>query len=202
LSGFMKIRLLVMALLAALVLLVAWFRSPPAAAPSPVAKTTVSANPMETTPPAEQAPAPPPTAAQPTLRKSPAETPASEFRRDFSDPLVPASFPNDRTTASPPSDPATAADLDKITLMFRDYRTITGENPVGTNAEIMKSVMGGNPKGAMLGPPEGQLVNENGELIDRWGTPYFFHQLTKDLMEIHSAGPDRRMWTDDDIVGK
>jgi len=86
--------------------------------------------------------------------------------------------------------------------MFRDYRTITGENPVGTNAEIMKSVMGGNPKGAMLGPPEGQLVNENGELIDRWGTPYFFHQLTKDLMEIHSAGPDRRMWTDDDIVGK
>ena len=64
---------------------------------------------------------------------------------------------------------------------------------MGTNAEIMKAIMGGNPKGAQLGPPEGQTLNGNGELIDRWGTPYFFHQLSKDLMEIRSAGPDRRM---------
>ncbi len=58
-----------------------------------------------------------------------------------------------------------------------------------------------NPKGAQLDPPEGQSLNENGELIDRWGTPYFFHQLSKDLMEIHSAGPDRRMGNEDDLIG-
>lgn len=95
-----------------------------------------------------------------------------------------------------------AADLDKLTLMFRDYRTLFGENPVGTNAEIMKAVMGGNPRGATLGPPEGQSLNDRGELTDRWGTPYFFHQLSKDLMEIHSAGPDRIMGTGDDSVVK
>lgn len=84
--------------------------------------------------------------------------------------------------------------------MLRAYHDLTGENPVGTNAEIMKTVMGGNPKNAQLGPPDGQTLNGNGELVDRWGTPYFFHQLSKDLMEIHSAGPDRRMGTGDDIV--
>jgi len=103
-------------------------------------------------------------------------------------------------TAAP--DTATEIDFGKIALMFRDYRTVTGENPVGTNAEIMKSVMGGNPKGAVLGPPDGQGINADGELTDRWGTPYFFHQLTKDLMEIHSAGPDRKMWSTDDIVSQ
>ena len=72
---------------------------------------------------------------------------------------------------------------------------------IGTNADIMKAIMGGNPKGAQLGPPEGLTLNENGELLDRWGTPFFFHQLSKDLMEIHSAGPDRRLWNEDDLIG-
>ncbi len=99
-----------------------------------------------------------------------------------------------------PANPATVRDIEKISLMFNNYRTITGENPVGTNAEIMKSLMGGNPKGVRLGPPEGQSLNGNGELLDRWGTPYFFHQRAKDVMEIRSAGPDRILWTGDDVV--
>ena len=95
-----------------------------------------------------------------------------------------------------------AIDLDKVGLMLRDYRTLMGENPVGTNAEIMKAVMGGNPKQSRLGPPEGQQTNGNGELVDRWGTPYFFHQMSRTDMEIRSAGPDLKMWTDDDVVGR
>lgn len=94
------------------------------------------------------------------------------------------------------------SDLDRVRSMVRDYRSIVGENPVGTNAEIMKALMGGNKKGAQLGPPEGQKLNSQGELVDRWGTPYFFHQLSRTDMEIRSAGPDRVMWTDDDQVTK
>jgi len=101
-----------------------------------------------------------------------------------------------------PPDEAALIEVDKVSLMIRDYRTIAGENPVGTNAEIMAAVMGGNPKQATLGPPEGMGLNENGELIDRWGTPYFFHQLSRDQMEIRSAGADKVMWTDDDAVTK
>jgi hypothetical protein len=45
-------------------------------------------------------------------------------------------------------------------------------------------------------------MNSNGELMDRWGTPIFFHALSKDQMEIRSAGPDRVMWTADDVILK
>ena len=99
-------------------------------------------------------------------------------------------------------EPQAAVALDKVRSMLRDYRTLYHENPVGTNAEIMKAVMGGNPKQAQLGPPEGQTLNANGEIVDQWGTPYFFHQLSSDLMEIRSAGPDKTLWTSDDIVTK
>jgi hypothetical protein len=94
------------------------------------------------------------------------------------------------------------AALAKVQAMLRDYRTRMGENPVGSNAEIMKAVMGGNPVGARLGPTDGQGINEQGELVDQWGTPYFFHQLSKNSMEVRSAGPDRKMWTPDDLVAK
>ena len=94
------------------------------------------------------------------------------------------------------------AELAKVQAMLRDFRTRMGENPVGSNAEIMRAVMGGNPAGARLGPPEGQEVNPEGELVDQWGTPYFFHQLSKNSMEVRSAGPDRKMWTTDDVVAK
>ena len=94
---------------------------------------------------------------------------------------------------------AAAVDIDRLNLMFRDYRTLFGSNPVGTNAEIMKAVMGGNPKQARLGPPEGLNLNENGELMDRWGTPFFFHQMSAKEMQIRSAGPDHAMWTGDDV---
>ncbi len=90
----------------------------------------------------------------------------------------------------------------KVRRMIIDYHTLMGENPVGTNAEIMQAIMGENGRQATLGPPEGQTLNGKGELVDDWGTPYFFHQLSKDRMEIHSAGPDKIMGTPDDIVVK
>lgn len=122
-------------------------------------------------------------------------------------PVVSASTPIPRARMSP-ADPlaadadrrAGAIEADKVSLMLRDYRTRMGENPVGTNAEIMKAVMGGNPKGALLGPPEGQKLNGDGELVDRWGKPYFFHQLSRTSMEIRSAGPDQQLYTEDDVI--
>ena len=91
-----------------------------------------------------------------------------------------------------------ASDLDRITLMLRDYRTIAGDNPIGSNAEIVQALSGDNPRQAKI-LPEDLPRNSSGELVDRWGTPYFFHQLSRNSMEIRSAGADRRMWTSDDI---
>jgi hypothetical protein len=102
---------------------------------------------------------------------------------------------------APPTDADFAAvenDLEHVRMMVREFRDVVGENPVGTNAEIMTEVMGDNLKQAKIAAPEGHSLNGKGELVDRWGTPYFFHQVSKTQMEIRSAGPDRVMWTADD----
>jgi hypothetical protein len=83
------------------------------------------------------------------------------------------------------------------------YGAAFGGNPVGTNAEITRALNGNNPTHAMfLSGIPGQQINSKGELLDPWGTPYFFHQLSGSDMEVRSAGPDRKMWTSDDIVIK
>ncbi len=88
--------------------------------------------------------------------------------------------------------------------MLQQYRSTLGENPVGTNAEIMKSLMGGNPRKIMIQPDgeDGTKLNGDGELIDRYGRPYFFHQISGQEMEIRSAGADGKMWTNDDVIVK
>jgi hypothetical protein len=100
---------------------------------------------------------------------------------------------------APGSPEEVAADLDQVALSLRDYRTVMIENPVGNNAEITSALMGANRKGARLAPSDARLDGK-GQMIDRWGTPYFFHQISATSMEIHSAGPDKIMGTDDDII--
>jgi len=73
-------------------------------------------------------------------------------------------------------------------------------NPVGTNEEITQALRGENPKRINFLTADGNRVNSQGELVDTWGTPYFFHQLSGHEMEIRSAGPDRVMYTSDDLV--
>jgi len=117
-----------------------------------------------------------------------------------SGPPATAAAPETTAPAGRPQRPDTEliAALDDVRLMIRDYRAALGENPVGTNAEIMQAINGHNTKQVKIGPPVGQNMNEKGELVDRWGTPYFFHQISGTEMEIHSAGPDRVMGTPDD----
>jgi hypothetical protein len=81
------------------------------------------------------------------------------------------------------------------------YAQVYGGNPVGTNPEITAALMGNNPKRInFITPDSGLRVNEKGEMLDAWGTPLFFHQLSGHEMEIRSAGEDRKMWTLDDLV--
>ena len=73
-------------------------------------------------------------------------------------------------------------------------------NPVGENAEITAALTGENRLDLVLIPKGHRAVNEHGELCDRWGTPFRFHQLSGTRMEVRSAGPDRKFATDDDAV--
>jgi hypothetical protein len=130
-------------------------------------------------------------------------TPGLPVTRTTASAPLPAPAPQQRkATPIPRPEVEGRVEVENVQFMLRDFRTRMGENPVGSNAEIMKAVMGENPAKARLGPPQGQGLNEQGELIDKWGTPYFFHQLSKDQMEVRSAGPDRKMWTSDDVIAQ
>lgn len=83
--------------------------------------------------------------------------------------------------------------------LFRHYRYAYGENPVGTdNFEITEQLLGKNPMKIVFIEPKNPAVVGN-ELVDQWGTAYFFHSVSAENMEVRSAGPDRRLWTEDDI---
>jgi len=93
--------------------------------------------------------------------------------------------------------------LQNMRSVVRDYGARFGGNPFGNNREITAKLNGVNPKQVVfLKPEDGMRINERGELIDNWGTPFFFHQISGTEMEIRSAGRDRRMWTSDDLVIK
>ncbi|MGH7942722.1 MAG: hypothetical protein ACREFR_16805 [Limisphaerales bacterium] len=96
-------------------------------------------------------------------------------------------------------DPATV--IQNVSRAIRQYGEMFGGNPVGNNHEITSELSGKNPKHInFISADAGMIINGNGELVDPWGTPYFFHQISGADTEIHCAGPDRIMWTADDIV--
>ena len=103
------------------------------------------------------------------------------------------------TNAIPVLPPATV--LDNARVVMHNYQSVFGENPVGDNAEITAALMGKNPKKVnFIREDAGLRMNKKGELLDGYGTPFFFHQVSGKLMEIRSAGMDRKLWTFDDQV--
>ena len=74
-----------------------------------------------------------------------------------------------------------------------------GDYPAGLNVEITNALLGDNPRKVGVIPMDTPRINENGELVDEYGTPFFFHSPTSAELTITSAGPDRLMHTEDDI---
>ncbi|MEM1223166.1 MAG: hypothetical protein AAGH40_10405 [Verrucomicrobiota bacterium] len=92
------------------------------------------------------------------------------------------------------------SDLAILDRVFFYYRYAYRENPIGVeNIEFTEQLLGNNPKNIIFVSEEVAAL-KNGELVDRWGTPYFFHPMASDSMEIRSAGPDSRLWTEDDFL--
>ena len=108
----------------------------------------------------------------------------------------PANEPEDATVM-----PVTA--LENLRSAFRQYAARFGGNPEGDNAEMTAALTGQNVRHQVfVASEDGLRRNGQGQFVDNWGTPYFFHQLSRTETEIRSAGPDKRMWTSDDLVMK
>lgn len=100
---------------------------------------------------------------------------------------------------SPESSPS--QDLQIVNDFLDIYRKAFGSNPTGLNEDIVAAMTGTadpNQPGRVF-PPNSNAIR-NGQLVDRWGTPFWFHPVTSARMEIRSAGPDKELFTPDDVV--
>jgi hypothetical protein len=92
-------------------------------------------------------------------------------------------------------------DVESVSSILQEFRRAFGAMPVGEqNDEIVRRLRGENPKGIAVLPETHPAINAAGELLDRWGTPYRFHPESAWMTTVRSAGPDRRMWTSDDVL--
>lgn len=81
-----------------------------------------------------------------------------------------------------------------ISLNFRSG----GDTSLGDNSDVTNALIGNSEKGVWM-PRQSSRIKD-GLLHDRWGTPYWFHPNSLGQMEIRSAGPDRELFTQDDIL--
>ncbi|MGC4070927.1 MAG: hypothetical protein QM760_00080 [Nibricoccus sp.] len=114
----------------------------------------------------------------------------------------------------PIADPSAYAELnsDKTTAL-QDVRIVEGlvQNmqqsfkttvipPLGFNEEITRALTGRNPLELAFIPSNHPAINARGLLCDRWGTPFHFHPMANDRIDVRSAGPDKKLFTSDDVV--
>lgn len=94
-------------------------------------------------------------------------------------------------------------DVATVVLVLEEFRRVFGAMPMGEqNDEIVRRLQGENPKGIAVLPRTHPNLSPEGELLDRWGTPYRFHPESAWLTTVRSAGPDRKMWTRDDLLSE
>jgi hypothetical protein len=146
------------------------------------------AEPAVLTPP----PAPPPGVSQPKFEIPKSKTGAA--------PAAPLERLNLAAALNSPASDI-RADLQLVASVLDTFRTNfpQGGNPVGANAEITAVLTGANRLRLAFIAPDHPAINRDRELCDRWGTPFFFHAESATKMEIRSAGPDKKMWSADDV---
>ncbi|WOO42808.1 hypothetical protein [Rubellicoccus peritrichatus] len=96
-----------------------------------------------------------------------------------------------------------ARDLETIHVLLFQMRSSVknlSSKPMGTNAEFTAVLTGNNGLRLAAIPPDHPAINDNGELIDRWGNPVFFHSESSIKTTLRSAGPDGKLFNEDDII--
>lgn len=97
---------------------------------------------------------------------------------------------------SPENDLTSLAHLmDNFTLLVKSASTL----PLSANEDWAAALRGENPAHERFLPDHHIALDTQGRLVDRWGTPLFFHALGSRQFELRSAGPDKKLWTDDDV---
>lgn len=133
--------------------------------------------------PATQPPAPPAPPALLPARTATPESPLSAWERLLAE------------DGSPSED---AAALQDILTNYLQSTSPATRAPLGPNEEFARALTDPESMGDSAIPPDHPALRD-GQLIDRWGTPWFFHQESSAAVSIRSAGPDGKLFTQDDL---
>ncbi|MDB6119296.1 MAG: hypothetical protein JWO08_3077 [Verrucomicrobiaceae bacterium] len=161
--------------------------------------TAIMMWPVATPPPATPVKAPAVTriAPKPTtpIFVQPPAAPPSPIRDPMAiDPMIQGLADELASKEQPPT-----RDLEIVNEFVTLYSRAFQGNPIGMNEDITAVLTGHNPRKGILFPPNNPMI-VNGQLVDHWGTPYWFHPSSSTRMEIRSAGPDKNLFTADDVV--
>jgi hypothetical protein len=88
-------------------------------------------------------------------------------------------------------------DVENLFVALQQYKERIGTYPVGSNEEIVKTLMGNNAKNLIILVGRKQDLSSKGEILDPWGTPLRIYFSGSSIL-IRSAGPNKRF--DDSTV--
>jgi len=89
-------------------------------------------------------------------------------------------------------------DCDNLILGIQQYKEFVGTYPNGNNSTIAKSLLGQTDKKVLILAVRRSDLNDKGEIVDPWGTPYQFYFSHNEVL-IRSAGPNK-VWEDSAVA--
>jgi hypothetical protein len=95
--------------------------------------------------------------------------------------------------------PVVSYEMGAILRCIGNYSNVFHEYPEGSNAEVAKALLGQNEENRKFLAWRPQDISPSGGLKDPWGTEYHLRVEANGKVELRSAGPDRLMWTEDDV---
>lgn len=86
--------------------------------------------------------------------------------------------------------------LDSVFLLVKQRDT----SDYATNPDLALFLLGSNSHQSPFLRKDSPALNDRGELVDRHGIPLIVHPISRKLLEIRFAGPDRKPYTSDDLL--
>ena len=86
--------------------------------------------------------------------------------------------------------------IDSVFLLVKDRDTAD----YSTNKDLVHFLHGSNSHRLPFLAKNAKALSGTGQIVDRWDSPLILHPISRKLLELRSAGPDKIPHTDDDLL--
>ena len=86
--------------------------------------------------------------------------------------------------------------IDSVFLLVKDRDTAD----YSTNKDLVLFLHGSNSHRLPFLAKNAKALSGTGQIVDRWDSHLILHPISRKLLELRSAGPDKIPYTDDDLL--